>query len=125
MAARVLLLTGADMPVPDPESGLLVDALAAGGVHAELVPWDAAPDWSASPDPTAAELAVSRAVLAAAPQAAAYARIDLVATASGPLLMEAELIDPELFLPQHPDAASRFADVLVDELARCAAGGAG
>ena len=33
-------------------------------------------------------------------------------TAAGPLLVEAELIEPELFLPIHPGVAPRFADVL-------------
>ncbi len=75
--------------------------------------------------PTAAELEVARAVLAAAPHAATYARIDLVTGASGPLLMEAELIDPEFFLHEDPRAAPRFAGVLVDLLDGCAGGAAG
>ena len=37
-------------------------------------------------------------------------------TGDGPLLMEAELIEPELFLPFHPGAAARFADVLLELL---------
>lgn len=288
----ILLLTGADMPVPDPESGLLVDALAERGVHAELVTWDARIDWAASPlvvvrtpwdyverhaefldtlreiaavttlvnparlvawnhhkgylaelaragvavvplalvgqgaatdeqdaartafgdeivvkpaisggasgtirtrtasgearehladlvragdalvqpyvraveagevslmffggelchavrklpasgdfrvqaehggsveqhHPSEAELAVALAVLGAAPGTATYARIDLVSTAAGPLLMEAELIEPELFLRHHPAAAPRFAEVLVDLLGRCDADAGG
>lgn len=278
--ADVLLLTGTDMPVPDPESGLLVDALSARGVRAEIVAWDAAVDWPASPlvalrtpwdytdrparfiatlreiaaattlvndielvawnhhkrylaeldrrgvpvvplavverasdaracdaartafgaqivvkpaisagafgtiraaaasrearehlaslvaegdaivQPylpevesgevslvyfggalshavrkvpasgdfrvhaeyggsivphvaTDAERAVAAAVLRAAPRPTTYARIDLVTTADGPLLMEAELIEPELFLPYADGAPGRFADVLV------------
>ena len=75
--------------------------------------------------PTDAELAVATTVLAAVPDSATYARIDLVTTAAGPLLMEAELIDPELFLPQHPAAAQRFAAVLIDVLHRCDAAGGG
>jgi hypothetical protein len=39
--------------------------------------------------------------------------------------MEAELIDPELFLPHHPGAAARFAGVLVEALGRCAASACG
>jgi glutathione synthase/RimK-type ligase-like ATP-grasp enzyme len=65
---------------------------------------------------TAAELEVARRVLDALPWAPAYARIDLVTTADGPLLMEAELIEPELFLRAEPAAAGRFADVLVADL---------
>jgi glutathione synthase/RimK-type ligase-like ATP-grasp enzyme len=68
--------------------------------------------------PTDAEQAVAAAVLGAAPAAAIYARIDLVTTADGPLLMEAELIEPELFLPFEAGAAHRFADVLVEHLGR-------
>src|SRR5204862_3736273 len=57
--------------------------------------------------PTDAEREVARAALAAVPVAATYARIDLVTTAGGPLLMEAELIEPELFLPFAAGAAPR------------------
>ena len=38
-----------------------------------------------------------------------YARVDLVSTAKGPLLMELELIEPSLFLATDPEATSRFA----------------
>lgn len=64
-------------------------------------------------EPTGAELAVARAVFEAAPHRATYGRIDLVTTAAGPLLMEAELIEPELFLTRDPRAAARFAGVLL------------
>ncbi len=67
-------------------------------------------------EPTADERRVARAVLDALAWAPAYARIDLVTTAEGPLLMEAELIEPELFLRADPTAAGRFADVLVADL---------
>ena len=46
-----------------------------------------------------------------------YARIDVIATAQGPLLMEAELIEPELYLAVQPGAASRYAEVLIERLA--------
>lgn len=65
---------------------------------------------------TTAERAVARAVLDAVPWPTTYARIDLVRTADGPLLMEAELIEPELFLRAVPEAAGRYADVLVADL---------
>ncbi len=61
---------------------------------------------------TAAERAVAQTVLDALPPGASYTRIDLVTADRGPLLMEAELIEPELFLGAHPQAAQRFADVL-------------
>jgi len=41
-----------------------------------------------------------------------YARVDVVATADGPLLMELELIEPELFLTHAPDSASLFCDAI-------------
>jgi glutathione synthase/RimK-type ligase-like ATP-grasp enzyme len=67
-------------------------------------------------EPSAAEQGVARQVLEGLPWAPAYARIDLVITPEGPLLMEAELIEPELFLHADPAAAGRFADVLVADL---------
>jgi hypothetical protein len=41
-----------------------------------------------------------------------FARIDLVDTRRGPLLMEAELIEPELFLDRDPASVTRFADAI-------------
>ena len=41
-----------------------------------------------------------------------YARVDLVETADGPVLMELELIEPDLFLDQAPEAAERLAEGL-------------
>lgn len=67
-------------------------------------------------EPSGEELAIAEAALAAAPAATAYARIDLVEGDAGPLLMEAELIEPELFLPLDPEAAGRFATCLVRRL---------
>ena len=62
--------------------------------------------------PTGAELAVAEAVLARTPAPTTYARIDLVDFAGAPALMEAELIEPELFLGATPEAAMNFARVL-------------
>ena len=62
--------------------------------------------------PTDAELAVADAVLARTPAPTTYARIDLVEFAGAPALMEAELIEPELFLGATPEAAMNFARVL-------------
>ena len=53
------------------------------------------------------------AVLAALDQVPAYARVDLVLIEGEPHLMELELIEPELFLESAPEAADRFADLLV------------
>ncbi len=49
-------------------------------------------------------------VLAALPEPAAYARIDLVRDGEGRLrLMELELIEPDLYLPLAPDGGAAFA----------------
>lgn len=58
------------------------------------------------------EIDVARAALAAAPAPGSYARIDLVPHAGTQVIMEVELIEPELFLPASPGAAARFAATL-------------
>jgi hypothetical protein len=50
-----------------------------------------------------------------------YARVDLVETRAGPILMELELIEPDLFLARAPDAADRLADALLRRSSRAAA----
>jgi glutathione synthase/RimK-type ligase-like ATP-grasp enzyme len=45
-----------------------------------------------------------------------YARVDVVETARGPLLMELELIEPELFFGISPESAHRMARILIDRL---------
>ena len=62
--------------------------------------------------PAGAELAVAEGVLARTPAPTTYARIDLVEFDGAPALMEAELIEPELFLGATPEAALSFARVL-------------
>ena len=62
--------------------------------------------------PTADELDVATRALAAAPERALYARVDLVRHAEGPSVIELELIEPELFLPNFPEAATRLAQAL-------------
>ena len=42
-----------------------------------------------------------------------YGRVDVVQTAGGPLLMELELLEPDLFLTQAPTGAERLADALM------------
>jgi glutathione synthase/RimK-type ligase-like ATP-grasp enzyme len=42
----------------------------------------------------------------------AYARVDVVETADGPLLMELELIEPELFYTHAPDSVSFLCDAI-------------
>jgi hypothetical protein len=70
-------------------------------------------------EPTGAQLAVAGDVFAAiarlVPDAAPvlYARIDLVADATGaPLLLELELAEPSLFLPQAPAALPRLVSAI-------------
>ncbi len=60
-------------------------------------------------DPPAGLHALARRTLERLDAAPLYARIDLVDRAGGPILMEAELIEPQLFFPLHPPAALRFA----------------
>ncbi|MGH2869581.1 MAG: HAD hydrolase family protein [Solirubrobacteraceae bacterium] len=67
--------------------------------------------------PTPAELALGAAALAVLPEAALYARIDMVG-GDEPRLMEAELIEPELFLPLVSGATQRYAESLAACLAR-------
>lgn len=57
--------------------------------------------------------AVAEQVVAASPIAPLYARVDLVETGRGPLLMELEVIEPELFYRFCPDAAERLAEALL------------
>ena len=57
--------------------------------------------------PTRETIAFGDAVLAAAARPWLYARVDLVEAESGPVLMELELIEPDLFLA--PPAAARLA----------------
>jgi glutathione synthase/RimK-type ligase-like ATP-grasp enzyme len=59
-------------------------------------------------DPT---VEFAEAVLAAAGRPWLYARVDLVETAGGPVLMELELIEPDLFLT--PEGAARLAQGLI------------
>lgn len=55
------------------------------------------------------EQAVARQVLAAAPEMPLYARVDLIPDEQGPLLMELELIEPDMALRLIPPAAERLA----------------
>jgi glutathione synthase/RimK-type ligase-like ATP-grasp enzyme len=66
--------------------------------------------------PTPAALVLGEALLATVPPPRVYARVDLVETHRGPLLMELELIEPELFFRYAPDAAGHMARVTLDWL---------
>jgi len=75
-----------------------------GGVVEEVAPPDAL-------------LAFGAAVMATVPASCAYARVDVVDSARGPLLMELELIEPELYFSIVPGSAERMARAIVDRLA--------
>jgi hypothetical protein len=68
--------------------------------------------------PSAAELAVGEAVLAALPglveggDRLAYARVDLLPGPQGPVVLELELTEPTLFLSFAPGSVQRFAAVI-------------
>ncbi len=67
---------------------------------------------------TAAEMAVAERALAAAPaEELLYARVDLVEGPDGPLVMELELIEPELFLGIDPDAPRTLAQGIAHAVA--------
>lgn len=68
---------------------------------------------------SAAELAAAGSALDAAPGGAAgllYARVDLIGPAGSPLVMELELIEPELFLPHAPGSAAALAQAAAELL---------
>jgi glutathione synthase/RimK-type ligase-like ATP-grasp enzyme len=55
-------------------------------------------------------------VVAALPRRPAYCRVDLVQHDGAALLMEVELIEPDLWVTLAPDAPARFADAVLDAL---------
>ena len=71
--------------------------------------------------PSEAELALATAVLArlsaGLPEPLLYARIDLLPGPDGPVLIEAELTEPSLFLGHADGAADRLAAAIRDRTA--------
>jgi glutathione synthase/RimK-type ligase-like ATP-grasp enzyme len=67
-------------------------------------------------EPTPVVLEGARAALEAAGRRPAYARVDGVVVNGRFLLMELELIEPELFFPQHPQAAHKLATAVVGRI---------
>jgi glutathione synthase/RimK-type ligase-like ATP-grasp enzyme len=65
--------------------------------------------------------ATAQAILGRLPAAPLYARIDGVRRGDDFLLMEVEVIEPYLFMPQAPDAPARFVRVLADAATAAAA----
>jgi glutathione synthase/RimK-type ligase-like ATP-grasp enzyme len=68
-------------------------------------------------DPPSSVLRAAQSAMAALPRPAVIARVDLVETGSSVLLMELELIDPELFFQLAPEASGRLASALRAALA--------
>jgi glutathione synthase/RimK-type ligase-like ATP-grasp enzyme len=68
-------------------------------------------------EPESAELQVALAAMAAAPGRLTYARVDLVDWEGAPVLIELEVIEPDLFLRDVPERVDRFVEVVRDELA--------
>lgn len=64
--------------------------------------------------PTDSERALAAKVLQVLPIKPVYARVDLVPSGSGPLLMELELIEPRLGLTGRPLATRRLAELLLN-----------
>lgn len=71
-------------------------------------------------DPSADELALAEQVLGVVAQRfgtpPAYARVDLLPSDDGPLLLELELVEPSFFLDLVPSAAARAADAIARRL---------
>ena len=66
-------------------------------------------------EPAAADLAAAEACYTALPVAAPFARIDMARLADGRLaLMEAELIEPQLYFADLPEAAELVADAVLE-----------
>ncbi len=66
-----------------------------------------------SVDPHPKLLQISEKVIEALPDTSLYARIDLVRTDNGFVVMEIELIEPSLYFNMDPDSPKRFADAFV------------
>jgi hypothetical protein len=62
--------------------------------------------------PPDSAIAQGKRILSMLPEPAAYARIDFVMRGDTPLLIELELIEPELFLVDHEAAARQLAEII-------------
>lgn len=73
-----------------------------------------APEAITTREPGSDELAVAHQVLEAMPfSSVAYARVDLLPSPRGPMLLELELTEPSLFFQHAPGSAERFAASLL------------
>ena len=65
-------------------------------------------------DPSGAEQAAAEAILSAVEEPLLYARVDLVEGLEGrPVLMELELVEPDLYLGHAPDRGRRFVEAVL------------
>ncbi len=70
-------------------------------------------------NPPAAALRLAESAIAATPETPLYARIDLIrGEGSGFMVMELELVEPELFLEHAPDGGKLFAETVGKRLSR-------
>lgn len=67
-------------------------------------------------DPTLREVEVARAAMVQAPGDLVYARADFLKVDAGPVLMELELIEPDLFLRMAEGSLDRYVGALLDAL---------
>jgi glutathione synthase/RimK-type ligase-like ATP-grasp enzyme len=88
--------------------GLFSHAFSKPGFHAGIGDADL-PSYT----PTSEELDLSRVVLSTLPQRPVFARIDMVPSTNGPLLMEAELVEPLLAFQHSDSAAHKLAAALI------------
>jgi glutathione synthase/RimK-type ligase-like ATP-grasp enzyme len=66
--------------------------------------------------PSASLLSFGASVMTLVPDTCLYARVDVVESSRGPLLLELELIEPELYFLYVPEAAGRMAQLIAKRL---------
>lgn len=67
-------------------------------------------------DPSDKEIHVARTTLSCLSEVPLYARVDLIPTSTGPMLMELELIEPALYLRFDPEAPARLVKAILERL---------
>jgi len=66
--------------------------------------------------PSPAVLSFANDVMTRVPSTCLYSRVDVVESSRGPILMELELIEPELYFLSVPEAAHHFAGLIIERL---------
>lgn len=100
---------------------MLIDGRCTHAIHKRSAPgdWRVQSQFGGSVElvePSQEERDVAARALAAAPQPALYGRVDLVRHAGQTCVIELELIEPELYLPSSPGAATRLAEALRNQI---------